>query len=292
LATPTLVRFRHGGTIRIGVQIDDSIYDVTHQYATIAEFLKASVGRVDAAIGELVAAATQGAPYAQTKQLAPTDWLAPVDSQDIWAAGVTYERSREARQEEAQDGGDVYARVYRAERPELFFKGHGTRVVGNWSEVGIRSDSRWNVPEPELALLINPALEVVGISIGNDMSSRDIEGSNPLYLPQAKIYNASCALGPCIVLGAYWVWPMTTIRLEIERQGTVIFASQVETSSIHRTMEVLLSYLGRCNEFPDGVVLLTGTGIVPPAEITLAVGDVVRISIGGIGTLTNTVKQV
>jgi 2-dehydro-3-deoxy-D-arabinonate dehydratase len=234
----------------------------------------------------------QSAPLCKAKELDTSGWLAPVDDQEIWAAGVTYEKSRDARQEEAQDGGDVYARVYDAERPELFFKGHGSRAIGMYGQVGIRSDSHWNVPEPELALVLNPALEVVGLTVGNDMSSRDIEGANPLYLPQAKVYNASCALGPGIVLGAHQVWPITSIHLEIERQNAILFSSKVETSRIHRTMQILLAHLGRCNDFPDGAVLLTGTGIIPPSEFTLIVGDVTRIHIEGIGTLVNTVKQV
>lgn len=286
MVIPTLIRFRHDGNIKLGLQLDESIYDITNEYGTVASFLQRSVGHVDAEIADLVAITKQKVP------ITVANWLAPIDSQDVWAAGVTYEKSRDARQEEAQDGGDVYARVYNAERPELFFKGHGTRAIGNGGEIGIRRDSHWNVPEPELALVLNPALEVVGLTIGNDMSSRDIEGANPLYLPQAKVYKSSCALGPGIVLGSHSVWPMTTIRLEIERQNKSLFSSQIETSRIHRTLEELLEHLGRCNDFPDGVVLLTGTGIIPPSEFTLEVGDVTRISIDGIGTLVNTVKQV
>jgi 2-dehydro-3-deoxy-D-arabinonate dehydratase len=215
-----------------------------------------------------------------------------VEEQEVWAAGVTYERSREARQQEAIDGGDIYARVYRADRPELFFKAHGRRVIGPYGLVGIRRDATWSVPEPELAVVVNPALEAVGFTVGNDMSSRDIEGANPLYLPQAKVYTASCALGPGIVLQAATDWPATTIRLVIRRAEAIIFEGTAPTLRIRRKLDELTGYLGRSNEYPDGAVLLTGTGIIPPEDFTLAAGDVVQISIDGIGTLTNTVKIV
>ena len=209
-------------------------------------------------------------------------WLPPVDDQEIWAAGVTYLRSRNTRQVEAVDGGDVYARIYLAERPELFFKAHGAWVVGPHGDVGIRRDARWSVPEPELALVINPALEVVGWTAGNDMSSRDIEGENPLYLPQAKVYTGSCALGPGIVLEPVADrWPDVAIRVAIERAGQVAFAGETHTRQIRRRPDELVEHLGRCLAFPDGAVLLTGTGIVPPDDFTLAAGDVVQITVGG-----------
>ena len=190
-----LVRFYHPETgERLGLRLDDSIYDLTTYFASIGAWLQSSAGRPQAAIDELDKL-SRNSPQTYAASLfeggADAHWLPPVDGQDIWAAGVTYERSREARQEEAVDGGDIYARVYRAERPELFFKAHGRDVVGPYDEVGIRADATWNVPEPELALVMNPAMEVVGFTIGNDMSSRDIEGENPLYLPQAKVYTAS-----------------------------------------------------------------------------------------------------
>jgi 2-dehydro-3-deoxy-D-arabinonate dehydratase len=205
---------------------------------------------------------------------------------------VTYERSRAARQEEAVDGGDIYARVYAAERPELFFKARGRWVIGPLGEVGIRTDSAWNVPEPELTLVMNPALEIVGYTAGNDMSSRDIEGANPLYLPQAKVYAASCALGPQIVLGELTAWPNVSIQLEIERSGQVAVQGTITTERIHRRAADLVQWLGRSASYPEGVCLLTGTGIVPGSDFTLAAGDVVRVTIDGVGTLTNTVKVV
>jgi 2-dehydro-3-deoxy-D-arabinonate dehydratase len=217
-------------------------------------------------------------------------WLPPVDNQDIWAAGVTYERSRAARQEEAVDGGDVYARVYTAARPEIFFKAQGAWVVGTHDAVGIRRDATWNVPEPELALVANPAMQVVGYTIGNDMSSRDIEGENPLYLPQAKIYTRSCALGPRIVLHSTQdAWPDVSIRIRIERGGAEIFGGNSHTGLIRRRPTELLEFLGRCLAFPSGAVLLTGTGVVPPETFTLAAGDHITIAIDGAGELTNDV---
>ncbi len=214
--------------VRVGVRMGDTVHDVTEAVPTLGHWLRASAGRLNDALADLEMAALQGAvtlPFAALDN--PPDerahhFLAAVDDQDVWAAGVTYARSRDARQEEAVDGGDVYARVYAAERPELFFKAQGRWVVGPHDAVGIRADSAWNVPEPELALVINPALEVVGMTVGNDMSSRDIEGANPLYLPQAKIYTASCALGPQWVLGAVESWPETTIRIAIERAGETV----------------------------------------------------------------------
>jgi 2-dehydro-3-deoxy-D-arabinonate dehydratase len=284
----------------LGLRINDTVYGFGDQYPVTALFswLKASVGRVAEAIQELENLA-QNTPYTFPStyfDLPPLKqnphWLPPVDMQDIWAAGVTYQRSMDARQEEAVDGGDVYARVYRAERPELFFKGNGRDVVGPFGEVGIRADATWSVPEPELALVINPAMEVVGFTIGNDMSSRDIEGANPLYLPQAKVYTASCALGPGILLNPTTEWPDTTIRLCIRRGDTIAFQGEVHTSRIHRKIGDLVGYLGRSNHFAYGVVLLTGTGIVPPSDFTLQADDTVEITIDGIGTLVNTVTVV
>jgi 2-dehydro-3-deoxy-D-arabinonate dehydratase len=286
----------HGN--RTGLILDDVIYDVTEHLPTIGAWLRASAGHVAQAIEGLEVVARDSEITFKTDifDTLPTafipHWLAPVDEQEIWAAGVTYERSREARQEESVDGGDIYARVYAAQRPEIFFKAQGSRVVAPFGEVGIRSDATWSVPEPELAVVINPAMEVVGFTVGNDMSSRDIEGENPLYLPQAKVYKASCALGPGIVLNPATEWPLTTIHLTIQRDGQTAFTDQVRTSRIKRRLDELVSYLGRSAEYPDGVVLLTGTGVVPPPDFTLAAGDVVTIQIEGIGTLQNTVKVV
>jgi 2-dehydro-3-deoxy-D-arabinonate dehydratase len=216
--------------------------------------------------------------------------LAPVVSQEVWAAGVTYYRSRNARMEEskATGGGDFYDRVYAAERPELFFKAAGRSVVGPKSAVRIRSDAKWSVPEPELTLLINPAGTIVGYTIGNDMSSRDIEGENPLYLPQAKVYDGSCALGPCVLVSAQ-PGSATTIKLEIARLGKTVFNGSTTLAELKRSPQELAQYLFRENSFPQGVFLMTGTGIVPGDDFTLTSGDSIRISVDGIGTLENQV---
>ncbi len=220
--------------------------------------------------------------------LAPSAWSAPIQSQEVWAAGVTYLRSRDARIDESKDagGGTFYDRVYDAPRPEIFFKATPHRVVGHGGKVRLRCDSRWNVPEPEVVLAINRAGRIFGYSIGNDMSSRDIEGENPLYLPQAKVYSACCGLGPGIVVRE----PLpreTPIRLEIVRAGSAVFAGASGVDQMKRGFEELVEYLYRDNDFPAGALLLTGTGVVPPNDFTLQSGDEIRISIGGLGVLTN-----
>ena len=215
--------------------------------------------------------------------------LAPIGNQEVWAAGVTYYRSRNARMDESKDagGGSFYDRVYAAERPELFFKATGRRVVGPRGAVRIRSDAKWSVPEPELTLLINSAGDVAGYTIGNDLSSRDIEGENPLYLPQAKVYDGSCALGPCILLSADPLDKSTNIKLEVVRQGKTVFAGSTSLAELKREPQELAKFLFRDNSFPQGVFLMTGTGIVPGDEFSLASGDAIRIDIDGIGTLEN-----
>jgi 2-dehydro-3-deoxy-D-arabinonate dehydratase len=207
----------------------------------------------------------------------------------VWAAGVTYYRSRNARMEESKDagGGSFYDRVYAAERPELFFKATGRRVVGPGAAVRIRSDAKWSVPEPELTLLVNPVGEIVGYTVGNDMSSRDIEGENPLYLPQAKVYDGSCAIGPCILLSSEPLSKATVIRIEIVRQDKTVFSGNTTLAELKRDPKELVHFLYRDNSFPQGAFLLTGTGIVPGDDFTLAIGDVVQITIDGIGTLEN-----
>ena len=219
--------------------------------------------------------------------------LAPIGSQEVWAAGVTYYRSRSARMAEAKDagGGDFYDRVYTAERPELFFKAMASRVAGPGSFVRIRSDAKWSVPEPELTLVISPKGKIIGYTVGNDMSSRDIEGENPLYLPQAKVYDRSCALGPCILVSSEALAKTTPIRIEILRGGKAEFSGATTLAELKREPELLVSYLFRENNFPAGAFLMTGTGVVPPDSFTLAAGDVVRITIDPIGTLENTVVQ-
>ncbi|MBV9624732.1 MAG: fumarylacetoacetate hydrolase family protein [Acidobacteria bacterium] len=217
--------------------------------------------------------------------------LAPIGSQEVWAAGVTYQRSCTARIEESESagGGDFYDRVYRAERPELFFKATPHRVVGPGEKVAIRGDARWSVPEPELALLVSPTGKILGYTIANDMSSRDIEGENPLYLPQAKIYDRCCALGPCILISRAPLGRATAIRLEILRHSEAVFAGQTSLEELKREPASLIRYLFRDNSFPSGCFLLTGTGIVPPDSFTLKSGDEIRIAIEGIGTLVNSV---
>lgn len=214
---------------------------------------------------------------------------APIGNQEVWAAGVTYFRSRTARMEESKSagGGDFYDRVYAAERPELFFKATPSRVVGHNGKVAIRKDASWSVPEPELTLLISPGGKIVGYTIGNDMSSRDIEGENPLYLPQAKVYNRSCALGPGILVSSSPLPTTTAIKLDILRAGQPVFSGSTTLASLKRDPGELVEYLYRDNTFPNGCFLLTGTGIVPPDAFTLNPGDEIRISIDGIGTLVN-----
>lgn len=219
------------------------------------------------------------------------DLLPPIGSQEIWAAGVTYHRSRVARMEESETaaGGDFYDKVYHAERPEIFFKGTPNRVAGHRQNVRIRGDATWSIPEPELTLVINCRGEIIGYTIGNDMSSRDIEGANPLYLPQAKVYHRSSAIGPGILLQKTPLPPSTAIALEIARAGDVVFAGDATLEQMKRTPEELAEYLFREDSFPCGAFLMTGTCIVPPNDFTLQSGDEVRITIEPIGTLINTV---
>jgi 2-dehydro-3-deoxy-D-arabinonate dehydratase len=226
-------------------------------------------------------------------ELIKDNLLAPIGSQEIWAAGVTYLRSREARMEESNDagGGDFYAKVYEAKRPELFFKSPSYRSVGPGDEVRIRKDSAWNVPEPELTLFICSEGTIEGYTIGNDMSSRDIEGENPLYLPQAKCYDASAAIGPCLYVSGSPIHPGTLIKLEIFRKRELMFYGEIEISRMKRKHEELANYLFKETSFPHGAFLMTGTGIVPPDHFTLQGGDEIKITIENIGTLVNKVGQ-
>lgn len=233
----------------------------------------------------------QMTPLPSSTALPETKHLPPIGSQEVWAAGVTYYRSRTARIEESKSagGGDFYDRIYNAERPELFFKATPNRVVGHLCKVAIRSDASWSVPEPELTLLISSSGRITGYTIGNDMSSRDIEGENPLYLPQAKVYSRSCALGPCILVSSDPLPESTGIHLEIIRSGESVFAGSTSLSSMKRDPQSLVQYLFRDNTFPNGCFLLTGTGIVPPDSFTLQHNDEIRITMDGVGTLINTV---
>lgn len=233
-------------------------------------------------------------PSDEYRTWAETQLLAPIGHQEVWAAGVTYLRSRDARMDESKKaGGDTgnasvfYDRVYDAERPELFFKATAERVVGPGGAVRIRQDSNWNVPEPELTLFITSAGKIVGYTCGNDMSSRSIEGENPLYLPQAKTYDGSAALGPCLYVSESPISPDTRIRLEIIRDYQAVFTGSIAIDQMKRQHTELVSHLFRECSFPNGCYLMTGTGIVPPDDFTLRSGDEISITIDGIGTLTN-----
>ncbi len=219
----------------------------------------------------------------------PDTTPAPIESQEVWAAGVTYFRSRSARMEESDQAGDFYDKVYSAARPELFFKASAHRVVGNGGQVRIRGDAEWNVPEPELTLCVSPSGRIIGYTIGNDMSSRDIEGENPLYLPQAKVYDGCCALGPSLLVSGRRLPDETEIAMQILRGGSTVFSGATKLARMKRSPEELIEYLFRHNSFPAGCFLLTGTGVVPPNEFTLASGDEIRITIAPIGTLVNRV---
>jgi 2-dehydro-3-deoxy-D-arabinonate dehydratase len=234
-------------------------------------------------------------PDGELPDLKTQPWLPPITSQEVWAAGVTYFKSRSARMEESEEsGGDhFYNLVYEAERPELFFKSTGPRARGHLAPVCIRSDSSWDVPEPELTLAINKFGSIFGYTIGNDMSSRSIEGENPLYLPQAKVYRGSCAIGPCLVVAEAdeeVVSDETKISIMIERAGSEVFAGSTNVSQIKRSFAELAEFLFRDNEFPDGAYLMTGTGVVPDSTFTLKSGDAVQIEIDGLGVLKNSVE--
>jgi 2-dehydro-3-deoxy-D-arabinonate dehydratase len=249
-----------------------------------------SLFEFDGLVAQLAALARQRLPEFP---LAEVKLLAPVEQQEVWAVGVTYLRSKKARMEESDFSANAYDKVYDAARPELFFKAQPEKVVGPGEPVGIRQDARWSVPEPELAFLLNSRGHLAGFTIGNDMSSRDIEGENLLYLPQAKIYDRSCALGPFVTVGAGEAEARTwKIELEITRAGQTAFRGETSVGQIKRTFDELIRYLFRSQSFPHGAALLTGTGIVPPDQFTLAPGDRVRIGISGIGTLENSVIEV
>ena len=272
------------GTPRVGMIDGDRIIELAEGVACWSELLHSDDVR-----GQVEERLRRGG---EATPLEAVRLLAPLDDHEVWGAGVTYERSKQARQEESESGGSFYDAVYRADRPELFFKATPSRVAGPGEAVRVRSDTRWCVPEPELALVISPRLQIVGFTIGNDVSARDIEGENPLYLPQAKVYDACCALGPWVTLAADMP-PLREvgIRLVIDRDGQTVFEGSTSVGRMARRFEDLVAWLGRDNLFPDGVVLLTGTGVVPPDEFSLRRGDIVRITVDGIGTLTNPVVQ-
>jgi len=295
-----LCRFRSAGSsARLGLVAGQQLYDLTAtglpEYASMTAWLQAAAGRPTEAIAALAAVPAATQPVASAEALLDAERdpqvLCPLDNQEVWACGVTYKMSMTARMRESQQP-TIYGRVYDAPRPEIFFKATPHRVVGPGEAVAIRADSTWDVPEPELTLVITPNMEIVGYTAGNDMSSRDIEGQNPLYLAQAKIYNRCCALGPLVRLAEEGVDPLTWgVRLVIRRDGQVGFQGETSTSQMHRPLSDLAEYLGRCNSFPTGIFVVTGTGIVPPDTFTLQQGDVVEITIEGVGTLSNPVIE-
>ena len=260
-----------------------------HYYRIPLERWDAIVNHPDLA-GYLVSLVARAEPAGEFD---PRKVIAPLESQSVWAAGVTYYRSRSARMAEAKNagGGSFYDRVYTAQRPELFFKSSPEHVAGPGQRVHIRRDAKWSVPEPELTVLLDARGRIVGYTVGNDMSSRDIEGENPLYLPQAKVYDRSCALGPCILVGSEPLPKETPIAVEIERGGATVFRGSTNLAELKRPIPELAEYLFRENSFPLGVFLMTGTGVVPPDEFSLAAGDRIRITIDPIGTLENDVSQ-
>lgn len=257
--------------------------------------------RLDAEIPSLAALLEQDDPAgvaagrletAGNLNLDVVSWLPPVDEQEVWAAGVTYRRSKTARMEESEAAASCYDRVYESPRPELFVKATPHRVAGQGQPLRIRADSTWNVPEPEVTLVLNSRLRIVGLTVGNDMSSRDIEGENPLYLPQAKVYDQCCGLGPWITLiEAMPPRDQIGIALRIRRAGDVVFSGDSGVDQMARSFEDLVHWLGRDNSFPTGAFLLTGTGIVPDSDFTLQTGDVVEITIDGVGCLSNPIIQ-
>ncbi|MBX3413565.1 MAG: fumarylacetoacetate hydrolase family protein [Pirellulales bacterium] len=281
-----LVKFQTSAGIKTGLWENDAIVPLRLEpgtpFATLADILEADDPA--AAVHELVD--RRATPYTT----AEIDLLAPIDRQEVWAAGVTYLRSRAARMEESEGAARFYDLVYEAPRPELFFKANPHRVVDPGGAVRIRRDAAWNVPEPELTLVLNSRMKLVGFTIGNDMSSRDIEGENPLYLPQAKVYDGSCALGPAILL-ADDLPKQTEIKLTVRRQREVAFTDTTNLGQMARTFDDLIGWLARDNSFPEGAFLLTGTGIVPKDDFTLLPQDEIEITIEPIGTLANTVVQ-
>lgn len=274
------------GRVCPGLLADEAtVLDLSGEVKTLTGLLED--GDLKAMLGAL---AQQNLPR---HTLSAVRLLAPVERQEVWAAGVTYLRSKKARMDESDFSATAYDKVYAAPRPELFFKSLPEKVAGPGDLVGIRADATWSVPEPELALVINSRGELAGFTIGNDMSSRDLEGENLLYLPQAKIYEHSCALGPVINVAAGEAEARTwTIRLTITRNGQPVFQGETSVGQIKRSFTELVDYLCRSQHFPHGVVLLTGTGIVPPDDFTLRPNDEITIGISGVGTLTNVVASV
>lgn len=280
-----LFRYLSDDGPRLGIETDHGRFDLTGLNAPAFASLGAWLSLPDPLAAVRAAARNVTEPVPDDAEL-----LAPVDVQEVWAAGVTYERSKVARMEESESGGDFYDKVYDADRPELFFKSNPRRVVAPGGDVRIRRDSTWDVPEPEMTLVISSSGQIVGVTVGNDMSSRSIEGENPLYLPQAKSYDGSAALGPAIhIVEDTAELRNLPIQLKIQRDGETVFDDSTSTARMKRTPEELVGFLFRETSFSDGVFLMTGTGLVPPDSFTLKSGDVVSITIDGVGTLTNPV---
>lgn len=278
-----LCKFLLAGQPTVGLLSDDQVTLLPG--TTLTELLDAD---------DVAAQVAKVSDSQATKPLAldEVQLIAPIDQQEVWAAGVTYKRSQTARMEESEAAASCYDRVYQADRPELFFKATPHRVVGPGQPIRIRRDATWNVPEPEVTLVMNSKLQLKGFTVGNDMSSRDIEGENPLYLPQAKTYSQCCGLGPCITLvDAMPPLDQIGIALRVLRDGQKVYDESTSTSQMARSFEHLMGYLARDNEFPTGVFLLTGTGIVPDSDFTLQGGDEVQIEVAGVGTLCNSVVQ-
>jgi 2-dehydro-3-deoxy-D-arabinonate dehydratase len=278
-----IFRFSTPQGARLGLDVNGERFDLSatgEAFADLSTWLS-----LPDPVAALQDAESRARDYPLTETLA---LLAPLDSQEVWASGVTYLRSKVARMEESEQGGDFYDLVYEAERPELFLKATPARVVGPGAPIRIRRDSPWNVPEPELTLVLAANGAIVGYTIGNDVSSRSIEGENPLYLPQAKVYDGCCALGPGIALND-GSQSAHAIQMTIVRDGITVFSGETSTAQMRRTQKELAAYLFRELTFTAGAFLLTGTGIVPPDEFTLQSGDIVRITIAGIGTLENPV---
>ena len=276
-------RFLKDNQPTVGLYVDEGVADLSGLgFKSVTELLE------DTSLLKAINEANIPATKHHAVRLLP-----PVEKQEVWAAGVTYLRSKKARMDESEFSATAYDRVYEAPRPEIFFKSLPEKVSPHGGPIGIRSDAKWNVPEPELALVINSRKELVGFTVGNDMSSRDIEGENLLYLPQAKVYKHSCALGPCITMGASEEEARTwAIAIHIFREGKDVFSGKTSVDQIKRRFSELIDYLCRSQHFPNGAVLLTGTGIVPADDFTLHPGDIVRINISGIGSIENTVVEV
>ena len=281
-----LVKFNHASGQQLAGCLEDEVVRPIpldgHRYRSLSDLLETDDPMSE--IGFLVD--QQAEPF----PLAEVTLLAPIDRQEVWAAGVTYRRSKAARMEESESAASCYDRVYEAARPELFFKADPRRVSGPGEPVRIRRDSNWDVPEPELTLVLNSRLGLVGFTVGNDMSSREIEGENPLYLPQAKVYDACCSLGPCITLAERMPSPADiNIEMVVHRDGAEAFSGSTSVENLTRSYEDLIDWLGRESTFPNGAFLMTGTGVVPDSDFTLRAGDVVVITVDGVGTLSNPV---